>query len=54
MDPALATIVDKLDKVTKDFVLFKKESAKRDADLGNVIYNLNLANDLCKTKMNKI
>ena len=54
MDPVLATIDDKLDKVTKDFVLFKKENVKRDADLGYVIYNLILANDLCKTMMSKM
>ena len=40
---AIARLTEKLDALTKGFNLFKRDAAKKDADLGNVIYKLRLA-----------
>ena len=40
--------------MTKAFVLFKKNSTRKDADLGNVIYNLRVANELLKRELAEV
>ena len=49
-----AIVADKLARVTKSFMLFKKDSTRKDIDLGNVIYNLRVANDLLKRELAKV
>ena len=53
-DQCLAIVADKLARVTKSFLWFNKDSTRKYDDLGNVIYNLRVANDSLKRELVKV